>query len=337
MSNTDAPYESGENTGPVDAPLLEEIDPEAERQLAAREAAGQDAFAESDHDEARTATLERHGGDVKFPLDGPRAPSKPDEHFSPASVTVVQQAPIAPTTISRRIQPESRPITPVNMPLGTGQPPFTAILWDVDGTISDSAAGIIEALRKTFDVFRMPIPSYETLLSYVGPPIIDSFKANHLNDRIEILHALETYREIHEESGLVDSPAFAGMADLVRSVRRAGIPQSTATSKPESPATRVLKYYGIAHEFDFITGATDDESRSKKEDVIEEALRRLREKGLDLSNVIMVGDRFYDVQGAAMHGVPAIYVNWGYGEVGEDVGAVAVASNAHELRGLLGL
>ncbi|MDJ1370725.1 haloacid dehalogenase [Gulosibacter molinativorax] len=223
------------------------------------------------------------------------------------------------------------------MPLGTGVAPFTAVLWDLDGTISDSAAGIIEAMRKTYDVFRMPIPSDDTLLSYVGPPIIDSFKAEHLDDQIEILHALETYREIHEESGLVDSPAFAGLPELVRDVRRAGIPQSTATSKPESAASRVLHYYGIADEFDFITGATDDESRSKKEDVVEEAVRRLREKGVDLSNVIMIGDRFYDVQGAAQHGIPTIYVNWGYGQVGEDEGAVAVASNAHELRELLGL
>lgn len=337
MSNYDALYEPGEESDPVDAPLLEEVDPDAERKLSAEEAAGRDSFAESDHDEARTATRERHGGEVKHPLDEPRSPKDAAGNFSPASVNVVKHAPIATTTISRRVQPHPRPLTPANFPLGNAQPPFTAILWDLDGTISDSAAGIIEALRKTFDVFRMPIPSEETLLSYVGPPIIDSFKAEHLDDRIEILHALETYREIHEESGLVDSPAFAGMPELICAVHDAGIPQSTATSKPESAATRVLHYYGIIDRFDFVTGATDDESRSKKEDVVAEALRRLGEKGVDLSNVIMVGDRFYDVEGAAVHGVPTIYVNWGYGKVGEDEGAVAVASSALELRRMLGL
>lgn len=340
MSSFETPGEPGEDagdeTGPDDAPLLEELDPEAERRLAAREASGQDTFAESDFDEARTATRERHGGDVKHPLDGLRTKRSTAGTFAPASVTVVPAPPIAPTSISRRVQPPARPLTPVNMALGTATPPFTAILWDLDGTISDSAAGIMEALRKTFDVFRMPIPSDEKLLSYVGPPIIDSFKAEHLDNQIEILHALETYREIHEESGLVDSPAFAGMPELIRAVRRAGLPQSTATSKPESAANRVLNYYGIADQFDFVTGATEDESRSEKADVVEEALRRLDNRGVDLSNTIMVGDRFYDVEGAARHGVPTIYVNWGYGEVGEDDGAVAVAANAKELRRMLG-
>lgn len=337
MSNSDASFDPGEHPGPDDAPLLEELDPQAEQTLAAREASGQDSFAESDYEVARTATRERHGGDVKFPLDGPRTPRVAAPSFSPASVNVVQPTPIAPTTISRRVQPASRPLTPVDMALGTGMPPFTAVLWDLDGTISDSAAGIIEALRKTFDVFRMPIPDDDTLLSYVGPPIIDSFKTEYLDNQIEILHALETYREIHEESGLVDSPPFAGLPELVCAVRDAGIPQSTATSKPESAATRVLSYYGILDQFDFVTGATDDESRSKKEDVVEEALRRLRDKGADLSNTIMIGDRFYDVEGSARHGVPSIYVSWGYGQRGEDSGAVAVASNTHELRQLLGL
>ncbi|MGO1544419.1 MAG: HAD hydrolase-like protein [Gulosibacter sp.] len=336
MSTIDAPQEPGDYAGPDDAPLLEEVDPEAELSLSANEASGDDSYAVQDYDEARTATRERHGGDVAHPLDGSRTLAEPS-HFSPASVNVVPPIPIAPTTISRRPQPESRPITPVRMPLGTGEPPFTAILWDLDGTISDSAAGIMAALRETFDVFRMPIPDDSTLLSYVGPPIIDSFKAQHLDNQIEIQHALETYREIHDESGLAESPPFAGMPELIRAVRQAGIPQSTATSKPETPARRVLDYYGIIDEFNFVTGASDDESRSKKEDVVEEALRRLREAGVDLSNTIMVGDRFYDVQGSAQHGVPAIYVNWGYGAVGEDEGAVAVASNAHELRRLLAL
>ena len=341
-------YDDGDDAASPDAPLLEQVDPDAELRDAAREAAGEPHHAAPDYEAAREAVRERHGGEFArgpaveediepLALPGRSGAKDAAGNFSPASISVVAPEAVSPTTVTQLPQPGFRPVEPVAMTRGTGLPPYTAILWDLDGTISDSAPGIVAALRKTFDVFRMPIPDDETLLSYVGPPIIDSFKHQHLDDAIEIQHALETYREIHEESGLIDSPAFAGIPELIRAARRAGIPQSTATSKPESAATIVLEHYGLVGEFDEITGATDDESRSKKDDVVAEALRRLEERGVDLSNVIMIGDRFYDVHGAAAHGVPCIYVTWGYGQLGEDEGAVAVATSSAELRKLLGL
>lgn len=234
-------------------------------------------------------------------------------------------------------QPEHRPATPNSLPLGDGTPPFTTVLWDLDGTISDSAAGIVAAMRATFDTFRMPIPDDETLLSYVGPPIIDSFREQGLNDAIELTHALNTYREIYEEHGLLQSPAYPGVGEIIAELHRRGVRQSTATSKPETAATRVLEHYGLSQYFDFITGASADESRSAKADVVAEALQRLRSIDADLSRTIMIGDRHYDVTGSAHNGVPAIYVTWGYGRVGEDAGAVAVATTPEELRELLGL
>lgn len=247
------------------------------------------------------------------------------------SIDVVITEPPHPT------QPEFRATNAKPMPLGTGEPPFTTVLWDLDGTISDSAAGIVAAMRATFDTFRMPIPDDETLLSYVGPPIIDSFKEQGLDDAIELTHALETYREIYEEHGLLQSPAFAGIGEIIAELHARGVRQSTATSKPETAAARVLEHYGLAQYFDFITGASADESRSAKADVVAEALARLRGVDADLSRTIMIGDRHYDVTGSAANGVPAIYVTWGYGKVGEDDGAVAVATTAAELRTLLGL
>ncbi|SJM54976.1 HAD hydrolase-like protein [Gulosibacter sp. 10] len=333
MTEPDATTDSGtsrqtdDDRALDDAPLLEELDPEAEVSLSAHEAVGEEEFAGSDFSESRSASREHRGGEV----DEPRG------RFSPASVTVVQPRPIAPTTPVRLQQPDARPLEPRELPRGTATPPFSAVLWDLDGTISDSAPGIVAALRKTLDVFRMPIPDDETLLSYVGPPIIDTFKELHLDNAVEIHHAIETYREIHSESGLDHSPPFAGVAELVRDVHRAGIPQSTATSKPEPSALRVLHHYGILDEFDFVTGASPDESRAAKTEVVAEALARLEGKGVDLSNVIMIGDRFYDVEGSAEHGVPCIYVTWGYGRVGEDAGAAGVATNAVELRAMLGL
>ncbi|WP_241209122.1 HAD hydrolase-like protein [Gulosibacter massiliensis] len=239
---------------------------------------------------------------------------------------------------TRTAQPAaSLPPRAVSLPHGTGIAPFTAVLWDLDGTISDSAAGIIDAMRRTYDTLRMPIPDGATLRSYVGPPIIDTFREQGLDDAIEINHALETYREIYDADGLLASPQFPGVGDIIRELNAAGMPQSTATSKPEDAATRVLEAYGLASQFDFITGATADESRSEKADVVAEALARLRGAGVDLSNVLMIGDRFYDVEGSGEHGVPATYVTWGYGHLGEETGAVAVVTTPAELRSVLGL
>ena len=101
---------------------------------------------------------------------------------------------------------------------------------------------------------------------------------------------------------------------------RRGIPMSLATSKPELPATNMLNTYGLRQYFDVITGASEDESRSAKADVVAEALRRLAAIGADVSRPVMVGDRIHDVEGAAAHNVPTIYVEWGYGSPAEQAG-----------------
>ena len=237
-----------------------------------------------------------------------------------------------------RPQPDATATTTkISMLRGTGRPPFSAVLWDLDGTISDSGPGIIAAISKMLDTFGLPIPPYDELLSYIGPPILDSFRRNHLDDALELTEAMHTYRDIYEAEGEHQSLPYPGIPEIVRELHALGVPQSTATSKPESSATRVLDHYGLVPEFDAIVGATDDESRSRKADVVREALRVLGEQGADLSNVIMIGDRFYDVEGSGEHGVPCIYVTWGYGTVGEEAGSVGVASEAAGLRRLLGL
>lgn len=226
---------------------------------------------------------------------------------------------------------------PLQLAHGTGIGPFTAVLWDLDGTIVDSAPGITRAIAKMLDTFGLPVPSDDELLSYVGPPILDSFRRNGLDDAVELEHAMTMYRDFYREEGEAQTVLFPGVAELIRAVHAAGIPQSTATSKPEPSATRILKRFALDAEFEFITGATEDESRSAKADVVAEALRRLGEAGHDLSNVLMIGDRFYDVQGSAVNGVPSCYVTWGYGELGEERGASYVATSPLELRQVLGL
>ena len=214
--------------------------------------------------------------------------------------------------------------------------PYTAILLDLDGTITDSAPGITDTLAYTFEALGREVPDAAELLRYVGPPILDSFRDRAGMTLAEREQALEIYRARYLDRGAYDATLFAGMGELVRDIAEAGIPLSLATSKPEVPATLMLEHFTIAQHFNLITGASADEVRSAKADVVAEALIRLRAMDADLARPIMVGDRVHDVEGAAAHGIPTIAVSWGYGEPAEWAHARAVAHSVDELRALLG-
>ena len=211
-------------------------------------------------------------------------------------------------------------------------PRFSAVLIDLDGTIVDSAPGITSTLAYTLDHLGLPVQSHAELLRWVGPPILDSFRDYGHLDEDESRYALAIYREKYAAEGVYDATAYPGVLDLIRAIHAAGVPLSLATSKPESLAKLILVDLGVADCFTEITGASEDEVRSKKADVVEEALRRLRADGADLSNVVMVGDRVHDVEGAAAHDVPTIFVSWGYGTPDEADEALLTASTAAELR-----
>ena len=151
----------------------------------------------------------------------------------------------------------------------------------------------------------------------------------------EAAEALAIYRPRYLESGAFDSTPFPDVAAVLRAVRAVGIPLSLATSKPETPATLMLSHFGLLDCFDIITGASDDEVRSSKEDVVAEALVRLKAFGADLSRPVLVGDREHDVEGAAANDVPTIFVDWGYGAAAEQAGSLAVAHTPSELLRLL--
>jgi phosphoglycolate phosphatase len=218
-----------------------------------------------------------------------------------------------------------------------GTSPYTAVLFDLDGTIVDSAPGITATLGYTFERLGLPIPTPAALLQWVGPPILDSFRDLAGFDPEQSQRALAIYRERYLSTGVFDATLYPGVPDVLRAVSRSGIPLSLATSKPELPATVILEHFGLARYFDQITGASADEVRSKKADVVEEALRRLRADGSDLSTPVLVGDRVHDVHGAAEHDVPTIFVTWGYGSLEEQAGSVAVVDTGVELLAALGL
>jgi len=215
--------------------------------------------------------------------------------------------------------------------------PFTCILFDLDGTIVDSAPGITGSLAYTFETMGRPVPSPAELVAYVGPPILESFRDIAGFTPEQSHEALAIYRANYLTAGVFDARVYPGVENVLSLINDSGIPLSLATSKPEYPAKIVLEHFGLLKYFDVITGASDDEVRSKKADVVAEALDRLTAFGADLARPVLVGDRHHDVDGGGAHHVPTIFVRWGYGTRAEEVGAIGVAEDAADLRRLLDL
>ena len=215
-------------------------------------------------------------------------------------------------------------------------PRLPPVLFDLDGTIVDSAPGILASLAWTYEQLRMPVPPPAELLKWVGPPILDSFRDLAKLDEDESRYALALYREHYREVGVFDATPYPGVLDALRTIHDAGVPLSLATSKPESAARLILEHFEIDGAFTEITGASEDEVRSSKPDVVEEALRRLAAR-YELERPVMVGDRIHDVEGAAEHEVPTVFVTWGYGSPAEAAGAIAAVDTASELLAELAL
>ena len=211
---------------------------------------------------------------------------------------------------------------------------WSAVLFDLDGTIVDSASDITASLAHMFTELGLDVPSDDMLRSYVGPPLLDSLRLTAGFDDAEAWEALNVYRD-HYADHVLRSPVFPGVAGVLERLHAAGVPVALATSKPESMAREVLDHAGLTQYFTVITGASDDEELSTKADVVREALRRLREGGVDVSNPVMVGDRGYDTLGAGANGVPTILVEWGYGSPAEASDAMAVVHSTDQLRNLL--
>lgn len=212
---------------------------------------------------------------------------------------------------------------------------WSCVLFDLDGTLVDSAPGITRSLARTFDAMGLGAHSPEDLMKYVGPPLLETLRVHGGFDDETAERALEIYRELSAQSDVVDNAVFPGIIGLLGDLRAAGVPLALATSKPLSRATRVLEHFDLAKYFTFVGAASEDETRSLKADVVAYTLEQLAVLGADVAGPVLVGDRSYDVEGALANDVPTIMVEWGYGSPAEAVGAMAIVHSTDQLRGLL--
>lgn len=206
------------------------------------------------------------------------------------------------------------------------------ILFDLDGTLTDSGEGIINCAILALEHFGLPIPSREAMRVFVGPPLHESF-VKHGVPADQTEEAIRIYRSRYIPIGKFENTPYPGIRELLETLKNDGHTLYVATSKPEQMSVEILEHFDLAKYFTKICGATMDTSRSTKEAVIEYLLH---ENG-KAENMVMVGDTKFDVIGAKAHNIPAIGVSWGYGTVQEmqDAGAAAIADDPQQLLHLL--
>lgn len=185
---------------------------------------------------------------------------------------------------------------------------YDVILFDVDGTLIDSAPGILNTLEEVFHTMGVDITGVN-LRRYLGPPLRRSF-GEHFTDPAKIEEATELYRKSYEAKGSHEGTPYPGAAVMLQRLKDAGFVLCTATSKPTDVVTPILKEKGLAQYFDFIGGASMDETRDTKTDVVRYVLEQPCAKG---KKVLMVGDRNDDMRGAADCHLDAAAVLYGYG------------------------
>lgn len=209
------------------------------------------------------------------------------------------------------------------------------VIFDLDGTLTDSAQGIVSSFRHALREIGAEIPDGDLAGRVVGPPMHHTLQEMGLTDTDA---AIAAYRADYTTRGWAMNSVFDGIPELLADLRAAGVRLAVATSKAEPTAQRILEHFGLDGHFEVIAGASLDGARAAKADVMAHALAQL---GPLPDRVLMVGDRAHDVEGAAAHGIDTVVVDWGYGE-SDFAEPAAMAPAAHvatvdELREVLGV
>ena len=213
---------------------------------------------------------------------------------------------------------------------------YDIILFDLDGTLTDPGEGITNSVAYALEKYGIEVENKKDLLKFIGPPLYDSFRMYYGFSEEKSREAIAFYREYYSVKGIYECKLYDGIPELLMSLKNAGKTVILATSKPDFFAEKVLEHYGIIKYFDFVGGASADEkTRGTKEAVIAYIFEEMKIQKRE--NVVMIGDRHYDVNGAKEFSIDSIGVLFGFGdrEELEAAGATYIAADIDEIKKIL--
>lgn len=209
---------------------------------------------------------------------------------------------------------------------------FKNILFDLDGTITNSVEGITNSIFHSLKYYpHITPPKREELLPFIGPPLTVSYAKYFGMDEQTAKEAVAHYREYYRETGILELSLYEGIAELIRELSEKGYKVILATSKPEHFARRIIEHFDISKYFCAVCGDTMDGKLGKKQDVIK---KLIEENSLVKEETLMVGDTHYDIIGAEMNGIKCACVTYGFGdpELNAQASPFVTVDNVKELR-----
>lgn len=212
---------------------------------------------------------------------------------------------------------------------------YQYILFDLDGTLTNSELGITKSVQHALKKFGIEVEDRTVLRPFIGPPLGESFQVYYGLSKDESEKAIEYYRERFSVKGLYENEVYPGVEKMLQDLKESGKKLIVATSKPEKFTMIILEHFDLLKYFDFVAGATLDGSRGEKADVIRYALEM---SGInDKSEVIMVGDRKFDILGAKENGLVSMGVLYGFGDREElmEAGADYIVDTAEDIAKIL--
>ena len=212
---------------------------------------------------------------------------------------------------------------------------YRELFFDLDGTISDSAEGILNSVIYALERLGIEAPVRESLFRYIGPPLIRSFSEEPGLSPEQAERAVELYRENYTVRGIYECSAYDGVREVLHALKAEGYRLTLATCKPWALAERVLEHLELRDCFDFVSGPEMDGTRNEKHEVIAYAVDTLGIE--DPREILMIGDRRDDVMGAKRCGIDCVGVLWGFGTADEltSAGALETLKTPAELLGFL--
>lgn len=193
----------------------------------------------------------------------------------------------------------------------------THILFDLDGTLTDSKPGILRCVQYALAACGMPEPDETKLFPFIGPPLLESFQTISGMSPEQAAFAVEQYRVRFSKTGLFENAVYPGIVPLLQTLQEAGYQLAVATSKPEVYTLQILEHFQLQPYFTVIAGSDIHREGETKADIIRLALRRLELPEQNPETVVMIGDRKHDIIGAKECGIPCIGVAYGYAPAGE--------------------
>jgi phosphoglycolate phosphatase len=206
-----------------------------------------------------------------------------------------------------------------------------AVLFDLDGTLIDSSEGIIKSAQYALTHFGIEETDMQNLMSFIGPPLAYSFKNRYGFSEEKARKAVGVYRERYTKIGIFECSLYPGVRECIEQLKEMGYLIGMASSKPEESCRRILEHFDLIDLFDDVVGATPDGRIDTKEEVLSEVMRRWNE--IPTTEMCLIGDTIFDVEGANQKEIPCICVSYGFGDVEEMLaaGALKICDSMSEL------